>query len=63
MRNNIINIAYAVSNEYIGLLAVSIASIITNNLDLNINFYILNSDISNDNKRKIDKLKILILNI
>lgn len=55
--SNVINIGYAVSNKYVGMLAISIASIITNSPNLEFNFYILNSDISLDNRRKINKLK------
>lgn len=54
---NIINIGYAVSNKYVGMLAISIASIISNSSNSEFNFFILTSDISEDNKRKIDKLK------
>ena len=52
------DIAYTVSNEYTHCLAVSIASILKNSKeDESFNFYVLHADITDENKRKINKLK------
>ena len=52
------DIAYTVSNEYTHCLAVSIASILKNSKeDESFNFYVLHADITEENKRKINKLK------
>lgn len=52
------DIAYNVSNEYTHCLAVSIASILKNSKeDESFNFYVLHADITDENKRKINKLK------
>ncbi len=52
------NVGYAVSNEFVPILAVSIVSLCKNIQDTDIlNLYILNSDISSENKRKLSKLK------
>ena len=54
----IFDIAYTVSNEYTHCLSVSIASILKNSKeDEYFNFYVLNSDIIDENKRKINTLK------
>ncbi len=56
----IFDIAYTISNEYTHCLAVSMGSILKNSCaDEQFNFYILNSDITEENKRKINKLKII----
>lgn len=53
-----IDIAYTISNEYAHCLSVSIASILKNTKETdNFNFYVLNSDLSDENKRKIEKIK------
>lgn len=53
-----INIGYAVSNQYTAMLSVSILSLLENsNPDDEFNIYILNSDITDENKRKINELK------
>ena len=55
--NNIINIGYTVSNKYANCLAVSMASILKNSGDEEFNFYILNADMTDENRRKIEVLK------
>ena len=58
MSNITYDIGYNVSNKYVGCLAISIASILSSSLKNELfNFYVLHSDISEDNKRKINKLK------
>lgn len=58
MTRKIFEIGYAVSNAYCHCLATSICSILKNSKECeHFNFYILHSDITDENKRKINKLK------
>lgn len=56
--DNILNICYACDNNYAPLAGVSIASFLKNATDdESFNFYILDNEISNENKKKIQSLK------
>lgn len=53
-----INIGYTVSDLYTHILSVSILSLLENsNADDEFNIFVLNSDISEESKRKIEMLK------
>lgn len=57
-RNEKILAGFTVDNKYVKYLSVSIASILKNTCSKDIVFYVLNNgDISDENKKKIDKLK------
>ncbi len=50
------NIAFCVNDAYFGQLAVTITSILENNKNSKINFYVFSSDFSDSNKDKIQKI-------
>lgn len=54
---NTMNIFYAVNDAYVEQLCVSMLSILHNNREDDISFFILTSDITENSKRKIGKLK------
>ena len=52
------NIFFAVNDSYVDQLLVSIISVLKNNQNIKINFYVLSSDFSKESKLKIDNIRI-----
>lgn len=52
------NIFFAVNNDYFEKFATALISILQNNKNHELHFFVLNSDISLQNKQKIEKLKL-----
>ena len=56
------NIFFAINNGYVKYLLVTLVSILENNKDQEIKFYIIGTDITEDSKKKIDLLKRIYRN-